>query len=50
MKWRVEETLADMASKKKEKEKAPQTFEARVVNPNAPATQADKAKVYKMVT
>ena len=50
MKQRAEETLADMASKRKEKGKAPQTSEATAANPSAPATQADIAEVYKMVT
>ena len=39
-----------MASKRKEKGKAPQTSKAPAANPNAPATQADIAKVYDMVT
>ena len=46
----MKETLADMASKRKEKKKAPQTSEALAANPNAPVTQADIAEVYEMVT
>ena len=49
MKRRMEETLADLASKRKEKGKAPQTSEAPAANPSAPATQADIADVYEMV-
>ena len=50
MKRRVEETLADLASKRKEKGKSPQIFEASATNPSAPATQANIADVYEMVT
>ena len=50
IKWRVEETLDDMASKRKDKEKAFQTSEAPAANPNALATQADIVEVYEMVT
>ena len=39
-----------MASKRKEKEKAPQTSKAPTANSNALATQANIAKVYEMVT
>ena len=48
MKRRVEETLADIASKRKEKGKASETSEAPTAS--APATQADIAEVYEMVT
>ena len=50
MKQRAEKTLADIASKRKKKEKASETFEAPAANPNALATQANIAKVYEMVT
>ena len=50
MKRREEETQADLESKREEKSKALQTFEAPVANPSAPAIQADIADVYEMVT
>ena len=49
MKWRAEETLADMASKRKERRKASQTSKAIAANLSALATQADIAEVYEMV-
>ena len=51
MKQRVKKTLTDMASKRRERGKAPQTSEAlaTTTNPSAPATQADIAEVYEMV-
>ena len=50
IKWRAEETLADIASKRKKKRKASQTSEAPATNPSASATKADIAEVYEMVT
>ena len=47
----MEEALAEMASKRKEKEKAHQTSEAptATTNPSVSATQPDIAEVYEMV-
>ena len=50
-KLNMEETLATMVAKRKEKGKAPQTSEAQEATPASaiPATQADIAEIYEKV-
>ena len=51
-KLNMEETLATMVAKRKDKGKAPQTSEAQEATPASaiPATQADIAEIYEKVT